>query len=584
MKIKDILEFGDNNTLFDELCLLCTNKSIVPFVGAGLSIPPYSSWRASLEEFFEKEDQEAKDALKALLDKGEYQKAADYVHDSLEVGEFERKFLALFDEDKIAAKINKSLSILPDIFSDTGIITLNFDRCIEHVYKDENIELEILGPNSNATVKETVELMKHPDKTTLWKLHGDYKSPSKRVFTSQEYDRFYKSDRDSYESMKNYFADASFLFLGCSLSLGDKYMDILSEVASPTKKTRSYAFLKTPSDEKERNRIKKELSKRFIFPIWYPNDDAKHESVFLLLTELDKRTKKNGILKSSSTMRSFTTKSIPDTLTDELRFKGINIKIPQMDMVTIDDIVAMCLGRNSGYSRQGLEYEIYRILGEAYDVKYSQRKISKDVRGLAREEQEDYWVDVFERVLCNLGISKKNYYASTVLVVGVGNGDEGLDLEYDRVAQQGKLLLADIAQTSLEIARKKFIKLDGNCEAINQPAQDLSSIPSDSIDLYISTMTFQSTFFNIEKALYEAVRVLNSDGSLIISVVNGYLNKKKEYIKGMMKYNSLEVDTFRPRRIADHICDKLKKLGMNKIGTLESDSEIFVYATKKLMD
>lgn len=581
MNIKDILSIGDNSNLFDELCLLCTNKSIVPFIGAGLSRPPYMTWGESLKAFLVDEDDETQNILKELLDKGEYTEAADFVHSSLEVGVFENRFQSIFTEDKITARINKSLCILPDIFAGTGIITTNFDRCIEHVYDEANISIEVLGPNSSVTVKETVEMMKHPDRTTLWKLHGDYKSPSKRVFTSEEYNRFYKSDYNSYEVMKNYFADTSFLFLGSSLNLGDRYMSILEEVASPAKRSHSFAFLKKPSDKDELKRIKQELSKRFIFPIWYPSEDSKHESVHMLLIELFKRTKKNGFLKSSSTMRSFTTKSISDTITDELRCKGIDISIPQMDTVNVDDIVAMCLGRVSGYTKGGLEYYLYNILGETYDVKYSKRKIAKDVRGLPKEEQTDYWVDIFEKTLVELRISKDEYYKSKVLVVGIGNGDEGEKLEYDKVAQQGELLISDIAATSLEIARKRFIKLDGKCESINQPAQDLSSIPSNSIDLYISTMTYQSTFFNVEKALYEAVRVLNSNGSLIISVVNGYLNKKKEYIKGMMKFNSLEIDTFKPRRFASNICENLKRVGMNNIGILESDSEIFIYATKK---
>lgn len=580
MDIKEILAYGSNSKYFDELCDLHINKSIIPFVGAGFSYPAYRGWGDTLMELLGNEHEAQIKKLSEFLNNGEYQHAADYVYSSLEQGVFNERFLDYFSEDKITESgLGKGVCMLPILFKETGLLTLNFDRCIERAYSEVGQSIEVMCPQKADFIRDAIEKIKRPDRTILWKLHGDYYTPLTRVFTSDEYQSFYVSDSKGYAELIRFFEDSSFLFLGCSLSLDDMFMDILKDVSAPSKRIKHYAFMRIPEDKSEFEKRKHEYSKRYIFPIWYPENDSKHESIILLLNELYRCTKNKGVLKSSSTIDTFTTKSIPKTVKDELAYRGISISIPKMEMITIDDIIAICLGKSTRYSQRGLEFELYSILGAAYDEKYIKREIKKDVRGL--KGQKSFWLDCFKECLKHLNISESAYYKSDVLVVGIGNGDEGLKLGYDKVAQEGKLYLADIASESLEKARKLFIKHDGKCEAINQPAQDLSSLPSDSMDLYISTMTYQSTFFNIEKALYEAIRVLKGDGAIVISIVNGYLDEKGKYRKGMTKFDSKEIDVNKPKVLSDYITEELKKLGMVRIKTIESDSEIFICGKKK---
>ena len=580
MDIREILTIGDNKKYFGELCDLYRNGNIIPFVGAGFSYPAYHGWGETLKELLGNDNEDNIEKLSDYIKTGKFQDAADFVYASLEAGVFNDRFLDYFSEEKVLeGGLGQGVRALPVLFKDTGLLTLNFDRCIERAYYDAGQSIERLFPHKDDLIKDAIEQFKRPGKRTiLWKLHGDFFYPNTRVFTSKEYRDFYSSDSKGYVELERLFKDFSFLFLGCSLSLNDNFMDILKDVAGPEKRIKHYAFIRIPKDKTEFENRKKEYSKRYIFPIWYPEYDSEHDSILILLNEMYKYKIDTGVLESSSTMDTFTNNSISKTVRDELACRGISISIPKMEMITLDDVIAICLGKYPCYSQRGLEHELYSILGAAYDVKYKDRKIENDVRGL--KDQQHYWVDQFKECLKYLEISESSYYKSNVLVVGIGNGDEGLKLGYDKVAKEGKLYLADIAPDSLNTARNLFRNDGGKCKAINQPAQDLSSIPSDSMDIYISTMTYQSTFFNIEKALYEAIRVLKTGGAIIISVVNGYMDGEKKYRKGMTLFDSQQIDVDKPRVLSNYIVKELEKLGMVCVKTLESDSEIFICGKK----
>lgn len=573
MTFEDIIKCdSDNRDKFSRLKKLCKSGNVTPFIGAGMCIPPYASWRETLKMLLGDMPNEQKN-LEALFEKGQYEQAADYVYKVKGKGEFEYSFKQIFSVDKIRTYgCSSALKKIPYLF-DGPVITSNYDKCIEKVYDDaDNPFTSVIVPRVTAGIDDAILGVIRENAHLLLKIHGDCEILSSRILSTEEYDEIYNPESGFFEIINNLFSAKVLLFLGCSLSGNDRYMNILSELGKE-KKIFNYAFLKKPiikSDEEKKEFIKwkKRLSDCFILPIWYPEYDDRHESVDILLQQL-RSDKEKTELKNSKTSKEIVKIKVSEAINSELEKKGIHLNLPDNEKYTVDDIVAICKGKNTKLSQRGLTEEIYKILGCVYDKKYGKREISKDVRGLNSE-----WINVFYGILKENKIDDLS--TQKTLVVGIGNGEEGAAFKYSEVAQKGNLIISDIAEESLRIAENRY----KGAEAILQPAQDLSRIADDSIDVYISTMVYQSSFFNREKALYEATRVLKENGLVIISISNGFLNGIGEYRQGLYKAGTNTLNPELPKEIVNEIKEKLQILGFKVYPPQRCNSEIFVYATK----
>lgn len=110
-------------------------------------------------------------------------------------------------------------------------------------------------------------------------------------------------------------------------------------------------------------------------------------------------------------------------------------------------------------------------------------------------------------------------------------------------------------------------------------ADDLSSIPDDNYDLYISLRTYNSSFFNIKGAISEAYRVLKPNAAIIISVANGFLYPEKHcIIPGLIIPGTEFVDIYRSMDTAKLIFAELLHAGFKDIQLFPTTTEIFVSA------
>lgn len=262
----------------------------------------------------------------------------------------------------------------------------------------------------------------------------------------------------------------------------------------------------------------------------------------------------------------FMTKKIPTIMEEYLRGKNYNINdnlnLPLDWDVEFDFISAYCkdiLGDTK--TRNALLNE---ALGYAYDQKYAQHTYKDDVRGAYSQ-----WRTAFREILKELSTSLKN---SSTLVVGCGNGQEGKFL-YPNV---DNLILVDIAPKSLEEA--KNVLSPQKTFVLN--AQNLVEIMDSSVDAYISLMTYQSTYFDIDKALTEAFRVLANEGIIVISIANGFMKDEKIYINGIIDPANGLINKNRPYELVEKIRKKLLSFGFVSLGIRTTPSEIFIYARK----
>ena len=92
-------------------------------------------------------------------------------------------------------------------------------------------------------------------------------------------------------------------------------------------------------------------------------------------------------------------------------------------------------------------------------------------------------------------------------------------------------------------------------------------------------MTYQSTYFDINKALREAFRVLKPNGSIILSISCGYMKNDHVYINGIANYSGF-IDRNRPFDLIEKIRRKLTSLDFISVGIKTTPSEIYIYAKK----
>lgn len=270
---------------------------------------------------------------------------------------------------------------------------------------------------------------------------------------------------------------------------------------------------------------------------------------------------KGSFLPNSSL---FMKKNISQLMVDylskrEYKLKG---KLPQGLGIVFDYVLADC-----HYMEEdpiALEDLLNDALGYAYDKKYASHSYENDLRGKHKN-----WISTFKYILKELNIESLENLRT--LVVGIGNGNEGKVLYTD----VKDLIIVDIAPESL----KKAEQLLKNSKGLLLNAQNLSEIESCSIEAYISLMTYQSTYFDIDKALIEAHRVLKCNGIIILSIARGYL-EEGVFIEGILNPQSNYVDRNRPYDLVEIIRKKLISFGYTSLGINTTPSEIFIYAKK----
>ncbi|MBD1559822.1 AAA family ATPase [Vibrio sp. S9_S30] len=197
--------------------------ALLPLVGAGVSMAVKSkqgkavfpSWTRLLENASEYMDEEDKDFYLGFVRRGRLLEAAKEAKGSI-VGETWYEFLedqfnpdldtcdqTSFDLARAVWKVSKQ------------IITLNYDRVLEHVAPASNAR--ILRNSSTAPLKQ---MMTASDNSMIWHLHGHIDEPDKLVLTPQSYEFLYGEDSKyeaAIQTFKQVVATRSLLFIGSSM-------------------------------------------------------------------------------------------------------------------------------------------------------------------------------------------------------------------------------------------------------------------------------------------------------------------------------------------------------------------------------
>lgn len=265
---EEILSRYDNNGRFRKLQEIFRRSAIIPFVGAGLSIPSgYTSWTAFLYRVLN-ETRIPPAEFDELIKSGYYEEAAQILSDNLPSGSFLEQIENEFGTKR---EIVGPVQRLPYLFKN-AVITTNFDSVVSkcYYYANLNFDKELLGADAKDLSRELGE-----NKRVLVKLHGEADSSRNRVFTKSEYDHHY-SNQSILEDVIEVISSKTLLFLGCSLSI-DRTIQALTNIVQrkgSENVPRHYAFLQL-QDEEERLARRDLLNAANIYPIWYTDDHNK---------------------------------------------------------------------------------------------------------------------------------------------------------------------------------------------------------------------------------------------------------------------------------------------------------------------
>ncbi|MBL4744733.1 MAG: SIR2 family protein [Flavobacteriaceae bacterium] len=283
LKADDLLKLYDNSTRFEKLKKSFSVNTLMPFIGAGMSMSSnYSGWTDFLK-ILRKESDVSEKVLLQLLENGEYETAAQEIFEDLGEELFNEH---LENEFSCEREISGSIHYLPILFPNQSIITTNFDNILERIYigKDQGFDSTKSGKSLDEIMRQIAE-----GSRLLIKLHGDARQVQDRVLTSSEYEEAYMEETNLYKFFGRVLFKGSLLFLGCSLSSDRTIKTMISYVKKEGAKSlpRHFAFLEEIKDENKRKARKKELAKANIFPIWYPEKEAdvSIEALFLKLKE-----------------------------------------------------------------------------------------------------------------------------------------------------------------------------------------------------------------------------------------------------------------------------------------------------------
>lgn len=255
---------------------------------------------------------------------------------------------------------------------------------------------------------------------------------------------------------------------------------------------------------------------------------------------------------------------ISNFLKEKLNLCGIKLETDEISKQKHVDKLSSYISRKFKIAKKTAYELITNILSEAFDYKYSTYNYANDIRSVNKDWSKTF-NDIYNKTN-NISLSEIN-----ILNVGVGSGTEASEL----FLNCDNITFVDIAPNGL----KNIKGLIPKSNTIQDRAENLSILKDNSYELYVSLRTYNSSFFDIEKAIKEAYRVLKNDSVIIISISNGFLDsKKKQIIPGIIISKLNFVDLYRGLDMIRNLSNILLDFNFDDIELTPTNGEIYISA------
>ena len=299
-----------------------------------------------------------------------------------------------------------------------------------------------------------------------------------------------------------------------------------------------------------------------IFPNIYRYPDNLQREIIKQNFNYYKKGKQN--IKSSP---YYSKKRISKLVLEILQESGIVISKEELELNKRADKLTQLIVKKYKLKIKDASNLVNIVISKAFDKKYSIYNYSDDARSL-NIDWKNKFLSVYNKLLVS---SMEN---KDILDVGVGSGNEAIAL----FSKCKKITFVDIAPNGL----KKIKRQIPISNIVISRAEDLSTLINDRYDIYISLRTYNSSFFDIEKAISEAYRVLKKDGVIIISIANGFLCPDDKYIiPGLIIPGTEFVDIYRGFDMIKNLSAELSKKGFKNIQFFPTNVELFLSAEAK---
>ena len=255
---------------------------------------------------------------------------------------------------------------------------------------------------------------------------------------------------------------------------------------------------------------------------------------------------------------------ISNLVIEKLAQKGFSITKEELNLHKSRNALTQYISGSFGLECTQAESLVNEALSEAFNKKYGTYQYSDDTRSLDTE-----WKQKFENFCSAAGNHKIE--ESAIIDVGVGGGHEASCL----FSKCKNITFVDVAIDGLLHVKSNI----PSATIVNASADNLVVIESNRYDLYISLRTYNSSFFDISKAITEARRILKNNASIIISVANGFLCSEKEcIIPGLLIPGTEFVDIYRGIETTKLIKREYIHAGFKDIRLCPTNTEIYLSA------
>lgn len=281
--------YRDNKMVYDHIKRDC--GKLIPFVGAGLSVPCYPLWPKALKQLAEQVAvPETKSGILEMIEgeRPQLLEAAQALEDYWGSRGMADHLLELFSAAKIQEHREKlhhqSVWLLPLLFPGRPAVTTNFDRVLETVYYMQGCQFDTkILPNR----QELQDQLRQGDRHGLLKLHGDIGGEtleySSIIFGKRQYQEAYQPGTPIVTNLQAWFSGKMMLFLGCSLK-EDEYLNLLQEVVQLHPGVTHYAILECEDVGDAAARARQLRDQWGIQALFYPK--GRHEAVRVILEKL----------------------------------------------------------------------------------------------------------------------------------------------------------------------------------------------------------------------------------------------------------------------------------------------------------
>lgn len=241
----------NNQNIYDLKTLYSQNK-LIPFIGAGLSVPfKIPNWSNLIIELSSSIDASFLNAIKFEVNNGDYWKAIELL---MRYGNFDERQIQEMIVNLIRINQSECINDEEHNYSDIGkldfkfILTTNYDQWIYKFLKGDSTYP--YPQNLNQASLSSYDLVLDQLRKQIFHLHGNISDIDSLVITKKKYKQIY-----SQEKYKRFFSEfyANFVFLFMGFSFDDKYIKQLIKDYKGTFQARHFILLDKPSGKVIRN-------------------------------------------------------------------------------------------------------------------------------------------------------------------------------------------------------------------------------------------------------------------------------------------------------------------------------------------